>query len=304
MRLILAALVALVIAPVCAAEPTSDRTPIPTSVVADAPKDRAHPAGMLAFALPTKGVKINAVFFSAAGAGPHPTVLLLHGLPGNEQNLDLARAMQREGWNVLTLHYRGSWGSPGQYSVGHCLEDAAAALAWLRDPNTAAAPGIDASKIVVIGHSLGGFVAAYTGAHDPAVMATGLISAANLGGGMGAVGKAGATKIIDDNIGTSAGMHTLNASPEALADEVVRNAKDWNFTDWAEALAKHPLLIITSDDGLAASNEALRDKTKAVGGDPTYVHIATDHSYDDQRITLEAAVIRWLENLPGAPAGL
>lgn len=46
--------------------------------------------------------------YMAAGAGPHPTVLLLHGLPGNEQNVDLAQSIRRAGWNVLTLHYRGS----------------------------------------------------------------------------------------------------------------------------------------------------------------------------------------------------
>jgi pimeloyl-ACP methyl ester carboxylesterase len=301
MRLILAACAAFLLAPIAAST-----DPIPTSVVADPPQDKAHPAAQLDFALPTKGTKINAVFFSAAGAGPHPTVLLLHGLPGNEQNLDLARAMQREGWNVLTLHYRGSWGSPGQYSFTHSLEDAAAALAWLRDPNTAAAPGIDPAKLVVIGHSFGGFVAAYTGAHDPGVMAVGMISAANLGGqGMSALKHDVAVKVIDDNIGTSAGMHTLNASPDALADEAARNEKDWDFVSWAGALDKHPLLLVTSDDGLAPANEALRDQAKAAGGaEPTYVHLATDHSYDDQRIALQAAVIRWLENLPGAPAGL
>ncbi len=302
MRLILAACAVLMMAPLVASA-----NPIPTSVLADPPQDKAHPASQLSFALPTKGAKINAVFFAAAGAGAHPTVLLLHGLPGNEQNLDLARAIQREGWNVLTLHYRGSWGSPGPYSFAHCLEDAAAALAWLRDPNTAAASGVDATKLVVIGHSLGGFVAAYTGAHDPGVMATGMISAANLGGpaGMGALSHAMAAKVIDDNIGTSAGMHTLNTTPDALADEVIRNDKDWDFVGWADTLGKHPLLLVTSNDGLAPASEALRDKAAAAGGtEPTYVHLATDHSYNDQRIALEAAVIRWLENLPGAPAGL
>jgi pimeloyl-ACP methyl ester carboxylesterase len=301
MRLIFAVCAALLLAPVA-----GFAEPIPTSVVADPPQDKAHPASELAFALPTKGTKINAVFFSAAGAGPHPTVLLLHGLPGNEQNLDLARALQREGWNVLTLHYRGSWGSPGQFSFTHSLEDAAAALAWLRDPNTAAAPGIDPAKLVVIGHSFGGFVAAYTGAHDPGVMAVGLISAANLGGqGMSALKHDLAVKVIDSNIGTSAGMHTLNATPDALADEAARNGKDWDVVSWADTLGKRPLLIVTSNDGLASANEALRDAVKAAGGaDPTDVHFATDHSYDDQRIALEAAVIRWLENLPGAPAGL
>jgi predicted alpha/beta-fold hydrolase len=37
-------------------------------------------------------------------------VILFHGLPGNVQNLDLAQAIRRANWNVLTLHYRGSLG--------------------------------------------------------------------------------------------------------------------------------------------------------------------------------------------------
>ncbi len=300
MRIVLACLALLTAAPALA-----QTDPLPAAVVADPPQDKTHPAGMIAFALPTRGgVKINAVLYTAAGAGPHPTVLLLHGLPGNEQNLDLAQAIRRDGWNVLTLHYRGAWGSPGRFTFAGCIEDAAAALTWLRDPNTVAAPGIDAGKIVVIGHSMGGFMAAYTGGHDPGLLATGLISAANLGGptGMGALPRKAAAKVVDDNIGTTVGMHTLNATPESLGDEAIQHDKDWNFTDWAPALARHPLLIVTSNDGLAAGALALRDR--AAGGAPvTYLHLETDHGYSDQRIALEAAVLRWLENLPGAPAG-
>jgi hypothetical protein len=29
-------------------------------------------------------------------------------VPGNEQNLDLARVFQRAGWTVITFHYRGT----------------------------------------------------------------------------------------------------------------------------------------------------------------------------------------------------
>src|ERR1700737_1036299 len=35
------------------------------------------------------GARVNAVFYLASGAGPPPVVLLLHGFPGNEQNMDL-----------------------------------------------------------------------------------------------------------------------------------------------------------------------------------------------------------------------
>ena len=54
-------------------------------------------------------------------------------ISGNEQNLDLAQSVRRAGWNVLTFHYRGSWGSEGAFSFGHALEDADSAIAFLRD---------------------------------------------------------------------------------------------------------------------------------------------------------------------------
>ena len=297
MRIALACLALLIAAPALG-------EPLPASIAADPPQDRANPATLTAFALPTKGVKINAVFFRAAGAGKHPTVLLLHGLPGNEQNLDLARAIQREGWNVLTLHYRGSWGSPGQFSFAHVVEDGQAAVAWLRDANTNEAVHIDATKIAVIGHSMGGFVTAWVAGHDPDLLGAGLISAANMGARGAATPKAQLAKFMDDNIGASIGMHTVNVSPEALADEAIRSGKDWNSLDWAPAMAKHPLLIVSSNDGGKANADALGAAVTAAGGAPTRVHLETDHSYNDQRIALEAVVIRWLENLPGAPAGL
>ena len=100
----------------------------PDAVISDQAKDRAHPARMEPLQIMSHGGTLNAVFYIASGAGPHPAVLLLHGLPGNEQNLDLAQSMRRAGWNVLTLHYRGSWGSTGQFSLLHCLEDSEAAV--------------------------------------------------------------------------------------------------------------------------------------------------------------------------------
>jgi pimeloyl-ACP methyl ester carboxylesterase len=277
--------------------------PLPASLLADPPPDAAHPAGMIAFGLPTHGVKINAVLYTAAGAGPHPTVLLLHGLPGNEQNLDLARAMQREGWNVLTMHYRGSWGSRGDYTFAHCIEDAQAAVAWLRAPDGAAAAHIDPGRIVVVGHSLGGFVTAYVAGHDPNLLGAALISAADVSRVFGPLKREQIVKGIEDNIENDAGMHTLgDATAGGLADEVLAHAKAWDLAQFAPTLASHPLLVVTSDDGLGPTDDAL---SAAVGAEPgamvTHVHFATDHGYDDRRIGLAATLIRWLETLPGAP---
>ena len=107
---------------------------MPHELFRDPEPDPAGRAKTMAQAIPSHGFNLNAVLYTARGAGPHPTILLLHGLPGNEQNLDAAQTIRRAGWNVLTLHYRGSWGSPGNFSFSHCLEDAAAALDWLGRP--------------------------------------------------------------------------------------------------------------------------------------------------------------------------
>jgi pimeloyl-ACP methyl ester carboxylesterase len=45
--------------------------------------------------IPSHGAKMYSVIYIASGAGPHPTVLMLHGFPGNEKNLDLAYSIRR-----------------------------------------------------------------------------------------------------------------------------------------------------------------------------------------------------------------
>ena len=88
----------------------------PSAVIADPPVDKAHPAAMAYVRIPSHGALMNGVLYAAAGTGPHPAVMLFHGFPGNEQNLDLAQAIRRAGFDVLTMHYRGAWGSPGSFS--------------------------------------------------------------------------------------------------------------------------------------------------------------------------------------------
>jgi pimeloyl-ACP methyl ester carboxylesterase len=154
---------------------------VPAAIFTDPVRDAKHPARMEVLHIPSGGVAINGLAYVAAGAGPHPVVLLCHGLPGNEKSLDLAQAMRRAGWTVITFNYRGSWGSPGSYRFAHDLEDADAVLAWLRTPANATSLGIDPKRIVMMGHSLGGWVTALTAAHDPALIGAALISPGNIG---------------------------------------------------------------------------------------------------------------------------
>ena len=89
---------------------------ISDAVVADPPADPAYPATLASPDIPSHRARLYSVLYLASGAGPHPTVLLLHGFPGNEKNLDLAYSIRRAGWNVLVPFYRGAWGSGGAFS--------------------------------------------------------------------------------------------------------------------------------------------------------------------------------------------
>jgi pimeloyl-ACP methyl ester carboxylesterase len=261
----------------------------------DPPPDPIAPAQTLAEAIPSAGVNLNAVFYTAAGPGPHPTILLLHGLPGNEQNLDLAQSARRAGWNVLTLHYRGSWGSPGTFSFDHCLEDAKTAIEWLR-----AGPRVhrvDPGRIVVVGHSMGGFIAAHVVASDSALMGAGLISAVALGPVFGDPDQGRAASLVDENVGASRGLHILaGTSPTMLAAEAGDNARQWCLEAFAPALSRRPVLLLTSDDGFAAGSDALASAIEATGGGAfRRTHLPTDHSYSDHRIALQVEVLNWLD---------
>ena len=58
---------------------------VPAAVTSDPPPDPAYPATMAWPDIPSHGAKMYSVLYVASGAGPHPTVLMLHGFPGNEK---------------------------------------------------------------------------------------------------------------------------------------------------------------------------------------------------------------------------
>ncbi len=273
--------------------PASAAPDMPPAIYTDPAPDKAHPAAMEVVRIPSGGVEINGVVYVAAGAGPHPTVVFCHGLPGNEKNLDLAQAMRRAGWTVITFNYRGSWGSPGQYRFAQNLEDADAVLAFARNPANAVKLRIDPARLVVIGHSMGGWVTALTAAHDKALLGAAMISAGNMGA-LGGLPRDQAVGLLRDN-----GMEALaGTTPELMADEIIANKDRFDFAKAAPQLAQTHLFVLTSDDGLAGMSDALTGAIKASGGTKLKtLHVATDHSWSDARIRLQTEILSWLATL-------
>lgn len=282
-------LVALLALP-CAANAQS--AAIPPAIYSDPPADANIPARMEVLHIPSGKVEINGVAYLAAGPGAKPTLVICHGWPGNEKNLDLAQAVRRAGWNAVTFNYRGSWGSPGSFRFAQVPEDARAVIAFLRDPTRAKALGVDPDMIAIAGHSMGGWASALVGGSDPRLIGTVLISAANMGLA-GKLPREEAIKAAADNLETLA-----DTSPEVMADELAAGQSAFDFLVAAPGLAKRPLLVLTSNDTLASHTDPLVTAVRAAGGQKaTAAHVATDHSWSDRRIELQARIIRWLGTL-------
>jgi Dipeptidyl aminopeptidases/acylaminoacyl-peptidases len=278
------------------AEPAADKP------VVAAPKGGER-AELQTMQIPSHGASMNALVYVAAGAGPHPAVILLHGLPGYERNLDLAQDMRHAGWDVLYFDYRGSWGTPGGFSFSHGIEDTAAVLAYLRQPGVAKKLRLDPTRIVLIGHSMGGFMAVQGAANDPAIKAFATISAVDLGGRMQslraargeheAIARAGAAL-------AGAGMAPLaGCTPDGLARELLQHASAWSFQARVGVLKNRSVLVVSSDDGFAPEDNAFTDALRKAGdARVSAVHLPTDHAYSDQRLELSKTVLAWLAALP------
>jgi len=267
---------------------------VPPAIVADPPADKAFPADLAVVSFPSHGVDLDATLYLASGRGPHGAVVLLHGLPGYEVNGDLAQAIRRAGWNVLLFHYRGMWGSGGAFSFSSAIEDTAEAVRFLRDAATATKYRIDPRRVVLIGHSFGGFLAGYEGSRNRDLAGIAMISAVNLG-----TLNADPTEREIRLKRWSTQLHPVRGvTASELFAEAARHATGWDYVGWTAALRDRALLIVTANDQNRTDMDALAAALQKNGSAALqHAAVETDHSFSDRRIALQTIVLGWLESL-------
>lgn len=113
------------------------------------------------------GLSLRGWFFAASGPSPPVTVLVFNGNAGNRSHRrPLAAALQRHGFQVLLVDYRGYGGNPGAPSKNGLAADGRAARAYL-----AGRSDVDLSRLVYFGESLGTAVAVDLAVeHPPAAL--------------------------------------------------------------------------------------------------------------------------------------
>ncbi|HPF51332.1 MAG TPA: alpha/beta fold hydrolase [Draconibacterium sp.] len=114
--------------------------------------------------------RLQGWFYKAEGNGPFPTLILLHGAMGRDGDIfNLGQSLSREGYNVLTYSYPGSWRSEGLKTDRAALESVASAIGFIRSKTTIQEFDIDTTDIILAGHSYGGGMALLGAALDPGI---------------------------------------------------------------------------------------------------------------------------------------
>lgn len=268
---------------------TDNRQSVPAVI------DANFPPALAEVNFQSHGKRLNGIIYQANGEGPHPTVILLHGYPGNEKNLDLAQSMRRAGYVVLFFHYRGAWGSEGDFSISHVVEDVASASDFLRAD--ADKYRVDADRLILIGHSMGGFAALQGAARDAKIKCTAGLAPANVG----LLAQAAAADP-DMAKGFAAGADNLPMlsgwnGKAALAD-LRANAAAFEVTALAPKLAGKSVLLIAGDKDTVLPPEVFHSPMVAAfkaqdGLALTHDILPGDHSFSWSRTQLTNAVLEW-----------
>lgn len=233
----------------------------------------------------SEGVDLLGTIYIGLGDGKRPTALLLHGLPGFEKNVDIAYKLRELGWNVLLPHYRGCWGSEGNYRFTGVPTDVKNAITHMETK-----PYVDPEKIFLIGHSLGAWATIITTAQDPRVKGSVAIA-----GGI-------SSKPTEAEARENTHMKNLieqkfvkNITFEDAVEDSMKMGKELASQDWIGKIAPRPLLMIGGELDEAATPERVKALYAYAKEPKKLVMIKdADHVFTKKRRRLVQIVTDWL----------
>lgn len=261
----------------------------------------AYPPAMVPLHFEVAGSRINGILYMAAGLGPHPTVLMLQGFPGNEKNADLSQAMRRAGSNVVNINYRGTWGSEGKFTFANALEDVAYIVAKFRDPGWADRYRSDPDQIAIVGHSFGGFLGASIGSRDQGVACYVHLAGMDLG----VLGKMvqsndelriAFTQMFEGDMDSSGGP--VHGNARTLIETAIEHAEAYSLQRQATDLSTRPLLLVAAVNDQVLPKSVYHDPLvsalrKAGATRVTEAVYDDDHVFSSHRISLARKIVEW-----------
>ena len=256
-------------------------------VLKDLTWDKASPAGSTELFIPSANSQLAGLIYRANGVQKHPTLLLLHGYPGNERNLDMAQVVRAHGWNVIYFNYRGSWGSAGNFSFKNCVEDVVNVVSFCKKYQDSLK--IDTSNIVLFGHSMGGWVCLKALQQLPGIKKGFALSTWNIGAGFKNVST---EKEMLRRANYAGSYFVLNTSLKDLFTPVIQDNAFFDLGNDGNSLVNKQIIMLDEHPGNKQLADTIKDLNKSYFN---YNVWQTDHSFTNKRVSLIKKVLEFLE---------
>lgn len=259
-------------------------------VLRDVQWDKSSPAGSTELFIPSEGSQLAGLIYRANGPVKHPTLLLLHGYPGNERNLDLAQVVRALGWNVIYFDYRGSWGSQGKFSFMNCVRDVENVVKFCDKYQDSLK--IDTSNIVLFGHSMGGWITLKSIQTIPQIKKAFALSTWNIYGDFKKVMNQKELMDLANSPETGGKYFVLNASLQEIFGPVLQHRDYFNLAKDGAALADKQIIMLDEHHGNQEIAESLKNTNKSYF---KYEVWKTDHPFSNKRVSLMNELIAFLK---------
>jgi len=259
-------------------------------VLKDLTWDKETPAGMTELFIPSDSALLAGFIYRANGSQKHPTLILLHGYPGNERNLDLAQVVRAHGWNVIYFDYRGSWGSQGHFSFENCVKDVVNVVAFCKKYQDSLR--IDVSNIVLFGHSMGGWICLKALQQLPTIKKGFAVSTWDIYENYKKVLSEKELMELVNNPNAGVKYFVLHSSLKDIFSPVLKKPVYFNLANDGKALAKKQIVLLDEHSGNKTLAETLKSSNEAYFD---YEVWKTDHPFTNKRVALIRKVLEFLD---------
>jgi len=254
----------------------------------------------------SNGNKLNAKFYPVESDKPSPTMILLHGFPGSDNNpLGLAEGLNQNGINILVFNYQGTFKSEGVFNYDNCANDLVVALDFLKQERNIKQFAIDTSRIIICGYSTGGSIALTSAVHNPEIKNIIAIAAGN---NKSFILKRMADdpayrtmfeKRIADLYSPKGPIKGDSISLHNYFDEIIPDVNNDDLVLNADKLKNRKILFLTGwQDTLSPMEEYIIPvyrKLQNLGSKSVYIKtFETDHYFSNAKDELTNAITEWI----------
>ena len=219
--------------------------------------DMSSPASLKELQIPSNGSLMQGFMYKANGKQKHPTLLLLHGYPGNERNLDLAQVVRAHGWNVIYFNYRGSWGSQGRFSFENCVQDVVNVVGFCKKYQDSLQ--VDTTNMVLFGHSMGGWICLKSVQQLPGINKAFALSTWDI---YGDLKNAHSENEIIKSATEGGEYFVLNSSIKEIFTPILKKPGYFNLANDGKALANKQVIMVDEHTSNTKIADAIKKENK------------------------------------------